>query len=178
MHHAPRRLKEQSRVIFDVCRLCNCYRRRTLFTCSWHSSFYEIVDRFIHFCNVWPESIWNTLQEFYASYFAFQMVDEIFNLSLLTMTMRLYSKEGDLVHLTTILEFLLVDKLLSVISSDCFWLVAPKSDRVEDVWKNVPAFLARNYTYQVAVRVHDDEGNCFLFVTFRSLVHDSVIKQP
>jgi hypothetical protein len=78
------------------------------------------------------------------------MVDEIFNLSLLTMTMRLYSKEGDLVHLTTILEFLLVDKLLRVITSDCFWLVAPKSDRVEDVWKNVPMFLVRNYTYQAA----------------------------
>ncbi len=61
-----------------------------------------------------------------------------------------------------------------VITSDCCWLVAPNSDRVEDVWKNVPAFLARNYTHQSAVRVHDDEGNCFLFTVFRSLVHDSV----
>jgi len=106
------------------------------------------------------------------------MADEVFNLSLHTMTMRLHSKEGDLVHLTPSLEFLLVDKLLRVIASDCFWLVAPKSDRVEDVWKNVPAFLARNYTHQADVRVHDDESNCFLFATFRSLTHDSVIKQP
>ena len=93
------------------------------------------------------------------------------------MTMHLHSKEDDLVHMTPNLEFLFVDKLLCVITSDCFWLVAPKSDRVEDVWKNVPAFLARNYTHQTVVRVHDDEINCFLFVVFRSLVHDSVIKQ-
>ena len=91
------------------------------------------------------------------------------------MTTRLHSKEGDLVHLTSSLEFLLVDKLLCVIASDCFWLVAPKSDRVEDVLQNV--FLARKYTHQTAVRVHDDEGNCFLFAVFRSLVHGSVIKQ-
>jgi hypothetical protein len=72
------------------------------------------------------------------------MVDEVFNLSLHTMTIHLHSREGDLVHLTTSLEFLVVDKLLRVIASDCFWLVAPKSDRVEDVWKNVPAcFLDR-----------------------------------
>jgi hypothetical protein len=89
------------------------------------------------------------------------MTDEVFNLSLYTMTMLLHSKEDDLVHLTSSLEFLLVDKLLRVISFDCFCLVTPKCDRVEDVWKNVPVFLARNYTHQVVVRVHDDEGNCF-----------------
>ncbi len=105
------------------------------------------------------------------------MSDEVFNLSLHTMTIRLHSKEGDLVHMTPNLEFLLVDKLLRVITSDCFWLVSPKSDRVEDVCKNVPTFLARNYTHQTVVHVHDDEINCFLFVVFRSLVHDSVIKQ-
>jgi hypothetical protein len=151
MHHARRRLKEQSRIIFDVCRLCphNCYSRRTLFTWSWHSSFHEIVDHFIHFCKVWPESIWNTLQEFDAPYFAFQMADEVFNLSLHTMTMCLHSKER----------------------------VAPKSNCVEDVWENVSTFLARNYTHQT-VRVHDDEGNGFLFTVFCSLVHYSIIHDP
>ena len=146
MHHARRRLKEQSRVIFDVCRLCNCYGRRTLFTCSWHSSFHEIVDRFIHFCKVWPESIWYTLQEFDAPYFAFQMADEVFNLPLHTMTMCLHSKKSDMVHLTPSLEFLLVDELLRIIASDCFGLVTPKSNCVEDVWENVPTVFARNYT--------------------------------
>jgi hypothetical protein len=55
-------------------------------------------------------------------------------------------------------------------------LVSPKSDRVEDVWKNVPVFLTRKYTHQDAVCDHDDEGNCFLFVVFSSLVHDNVMK--
>ncbi len=105
------------------------------------------------------------------------MVDKFFNLSLHTMTIHLHSKESDLVHLTTRLEFLLVDKLLRVIASDCIWFVVPKSDRVEEVCKNVPTFLERNYTHLHTVRVHDDEGNCFLFVVFRSLVYDSVIKQ-
>jgi hypothetical protein len=50
---------------------------RTLFTCSLYSRFHEIVDHFIHFCKVWSESIWNTLQEFYSSYFTFQTTDEV-----------------------------------------------------------------------------------------------------
>jgi hypothetical protein len=63
-------------------------------------------------------AIWYTLQEFDAPYFAFQMSDEVFNLSLHTMTMCLHSKKNDMVHLTPSLEFLLVDELLLIITSD------------------------------------------------------------
>jgi hypothetical protein len=125
-----------------------------------NSSFHEIVDRFILFCKVWSESIWYTLQELDDPYFSFQMEDEVFNLSLHTMTICLHSK-SDLVHLTSRLEFLLVDELLNIIESDCFELVVPKSNCVEDVWENVPTFLARYYTSQIYISVHDDEGNGF-----------------
>jgi hypothetical protein len=106
------------------------------------------------------------------------MADEVFNLSLHTMTMFLDSKKSDMVHLTPSLEFLLVDELRRIISSDCFGLVAPKSNCVEDVWENVPTFLTRNYTHQTVVCVHDDEVNGFLFSTICSLVHYNIIHDP